>query len=113
MVSALEELERAAQRGDELPGDLPPPDQCLFLSLRALYSSYRAGYIGRDQAAKEKKQLVSWYDMNKLKYAAYRDALDMIYEISPFASDVEKHGCQYCRQMMKVFDRRIKKYRRS
>jgi len=107
----LEELERSASRGDELPDGLTPPGEYLFLSLRALYASYRSGHIDREQAGNEKKQLMKNHEIFTRRYQAHGDALDMIYEMSPYAADANKNGCEYCRQMMKVFDRRRKKYK--
>lgn len=49
--------------GDDLPMDLGYADQVMYLSLRLLYATYRKGTITREQAVKEKKQLLDEYRM--------------------------------------------------
>ena len=50
--------EPMAQRGDEMPGDIPCCDKIIYLELRNLYGSVRNKIITRDTAVREKKQLL-------------------------------------------------------
>lgn len=59
--------ESQAMRGDDLPMDLGYADQVMYLSLRLLYATHRKGIITREQAVKEKKQLLEEYRMYKFR----------------------------------------------
>jgi hypothetical protein len=50
-----------AQRGDEMPTDMPEPDKILYMELRCLYGSVRNKIITRETAITEKKQLLEDY----------------------------------------------------
>lgn len=45
-----------------MPPGLSFPDQCMFQALAGLYARYRAKTITRDQASREKKQLLREYE---------------------------------------------------
>lgn len=51
-------FERAAMRGDEMPGGLLLSEQKVFIALRSLYAAYRRGEIDRERASKEKQMLI-------------------------------------------------------
>ena len=59
--------EKQAMNGDDLPMDLGYADQVMYLSLRLLYATYRKGTIDREQAVKDKKQLLDEYRMYKFR----------------------------------------------
>lgn len=65
----LAELERAAAAGHGLPDGLRPPEQLLFLSLRALYRDFYAKQLTRGQAHLEKGKVLAQYKL----YAAMLD----------------------------------------
>lgn len=109
-MNVVEQIERLAQSGAEMPTGLAQPDQLLYLSLRNLYHSYKTGIVDKQQATKEKRQIITQYEIAKLKYEAHEDSLNAIYEMSPFASDAQKSGCPYCKSLLGVFDGRIHKY---
>lgn len=51
-------FERAASRGEELPGGLRLTEQRTYMALRSLYSEYRRGNIEREQASREKIKII-------------------------------------------------------
>ena len=53
--------EKMAMRGDEMPKGLEYPDQVLFQALSLLYGRYRLKLISREQAQKEKMNLLDEY----------------------------------------------------
>lgn len=53
--------EPQAQRGEDMPDDLPFSDQIIYLELRSLYGQVRNKIITRETAVKEKKQLLDNY----------------------------------------------------
>lgn len=59
------ELERDAMNGKEMPKGLGYPEQILYLELRMLYHQYREKIINREQAAEEKKKLLTEYQCYK------------------------------------------------
>lgn len=52
-------FERAAMRGEEMPGGLCLAEQRTYLALRLLYAEYHKGNIAREQAALEKRKLLA------------------------------------------------------
>lgn len=53
-----DKIERLAMAGEQMPPSLSMPDQLLFLCLRDLYHQYRAGFVDRDTAKKEKSEIL-------------------------------------------------------
>lgn len=50
--------ERSAMQNDPMPASLTFPDQLMYQSLALLYTRYRSKTITREQASREKKQLL-------------------------------------------------------
>lgn len=50
--------ERDAARGAAMPEDLPLEEQAAFQALRYLYQAYRSGVITKENAAREKGQII-------------------------------------------------------
>lgn len=61
----LDDLERLAYAGGELPPMLPMEEQMFFLSMRALYAQHRADALTKEQAAQEKQQVLAAYTAAK------------------------------------------------
>lgn len=53
-----DKIERLAMAGEPMPHGLNMPDQLLFLCLRDLYHQYRAGFVDREAAKKEKTAIL-------------------------------------------------------
>lgn len=51
--------ERSAMRGDPMPAGLSMPDQAMYQGLSFLYARYREGRISREDAAAEKRSMLS------------------------------------------------------
>ncbi len=64
----LEEMpyEKIAMAGGEMPTGLDYPDQILFMQLRLLYSSYKFGLADREQARREKVELLREYKAHQI-----------------------------------------------
>lgn len=69
MNANIEELERTAAAGHALPDSLRPPEQLLYLSLRAVYRDFYAHQLTREQAHLEKGKILAQYRL----YAAMLD----------------------------------------
>ena len=58
----MEELEQRAAQGQAMPDGLDAPQRALYISLRGLYYQYRMNIIDKEQAKKEKAQIVQDYN---------------------------------------------------
>lgn len=56
-------------RGDEMPDNLPLPDQMAYTTLRNIYSAYYSKAISREAASLEKRRLVRQYENAKETWA--------------------------------------------
>ena len=57
--------EKAAMNGEEMPDNLSPPDQALFLGLKYLYAQWKLGIIDKATAVKEKRKLLGAYEVHR------------------------------------------------
>lgn len=53
-----EEIEKLAMRGEEMPSGLDYPQQILYLSFALLYARYREKHISREDAKKQKLEIL-------------------------------------------------------
>lgn len=67
------EFERAAMNGDPMPHGLALEDQMAYQALARLYARYRAGYIARQDGAREKRQIEKARENAKarIRYSKY------------------------------------------
>lgn len=88
------DVELAAAKNRPLPKYVSAPEMCLYLSLRAIYSSWRRGDITKEQGTAEKNKAVAecerfdeeyqhWCDTHK----AYQDS---IRKADVLMSEIEK-----------------------
>lgn len=59
--------EGAAIRGEEMPQGLSYPEAILFLQLRMLYAQKRMGILTREQAIREKKELLREFEVYRYR----------------------------------------------
>jgi len=104
----VEEIERAAARGDELLDGLSQPRQLLFLSLRSLYREYKTGALTKDQAHLEKLRILKVYENAEINWNIYQETAQMRNRLSRYFVEIEKGGCDKCRLAIKIFDGRSK-----
>ena len=67
----IDEICSAANRGDELPNNLPLHDALLFLSMRHVYRDFHQGAIDMDTAKHEKQKLVYQHGLWSKRYEDY------------------------------------------
>jgi len=104
----VSEIETQANQNNELPPDLTQPEELLFLSLRVLYRDYKSGTILKDQAHREKLNILKAYESNKIWCEIYQNTAEMRNRLSRYFSEIEKGGCDKCRLAIKIFDGRMK-----
>lgn len=100
------EIETLAKKGTPLPEDTTLAESLFYYNLRALYKEYRDGVIDKDRAKVEKTRLVNrfgvqklWEDCGQEQYERWRKYLRIV-------SETEKHGCEYCRRIIRILDGR-------
>lgn len=91
-----DEIERAAAENRPLPEYMTAPEMCLYLSLRAIYSSFRKGSISREQGTAEKNKAVSECERLDEEYRhwcdTYKAYQDNIRKADVLMSEIEKSG---------------------
>ena len=60
--------ESEAMNGNPLPKGLDVPDQIMYLNLRNLYASLRAGTIDRQTAMNDKRELLHQYEIYQFNF---------------------------------------------
>lgn len=58
----IAELEKLAMKGANLPDNITPEEQLLFLQLKYMYILHRSGKITQEQGKSEKAKLISEYN---------------------------------------------------
>ena len=82
--------EPQAAAGEQLPQGLEYPDQILYLMLRCLYSSLKAGTIDRESAMAEKRQLMEDYRVYKFQADMGKHWADVIKETEAARAEYRK-----------------------
>lgn len=72
-IALPDDFERAASRGLPMPEGLDSSQQRLYLSLRHVYYAYRQGIVSREDAKREKEQLMEAYRKDPVR--AFVDAV--------------------------------------
>lgn len=108
MNRSVEDIERLAMTGCEVPEEYTQPEQLLFLSLRVLHWEYRHGVIDRAQAKTEKIQLVKEFELEMRMHEIFRRHVEIRNTMSHKLTAAEKSGCPHCRELVQIFDGRKK-----
>ena len=91
-----DEIERAAAENRPLPEYMTAPEMCLYLSLRAIYSSFRKGSISREQGTAEKNKAVAECERFDEEYhrwcEVHKEYQDNIRKADVLMSEIEKSG---------------------
>lgn len=101
------DIEKIAIHNDDMPSNLNPAEQLLFLSFRFLYASYRAGTITREQAKKEKQSILNRFEQMQRWAKIYQDTCRVWCELAGISKEVESGDCDRCKQIMRILDGRI------
>ena len=71
---SFSEIEDLAAENKPMPNNMLLEDQSTFLALRSLYSSWRGGHVGREQAQEERRRLKIAYEKRKELLSFYADS---------------------------------------
>lgn len=92
---------------------MPQPDGMtlselmLFTTARNICKALSDGIIDREQAHREKLNAIKVFDMDSLSERVWAQSARRMVAISQVLGEAEKHGCEYCRKVAKIFDGRI------
>ena len=70
--------EKTAMSGGDMPNGMEYPDQILFLELCLLYDSYKRNIVTREQATREKVELLRTYEAHKIVDKMGKEWVDQI-----------------------------------
>ena len=89
----VEELDRLAYAGAELPANLRQPEKTYFLGMRSLYRDYRRKDVSKEQSAREKTALL--HDLeNAMAHEEYAKKMEALWgRISLAAVEYIKNPC--------------------
>lgn len=108
MVSATIELEKMAMNGLPPPKELSLAGKKFYLSMVDLYRLFRSGVYNRDQAHDIKLDLVKDYQNELFREKLTDHHADIRNRYSHLLIQAEKEGCPVCRELVKIFDGRVK-----
>lgn len=95
-----------ARTNQPLPSNVSASERLLYYTLRGIYRSYAAGELSLDQAKREKNAALRDFESNALGERIWHDHARRMSEISRVLAQAEKCGCEYCKQIARIFDGR-------
>lgn len=88
------EIELSAAKSIPPPKYLTMPEMCFYVTLRSLYGYYRKGEISKDDASKEKQQIIGKCTEFASAYeqwcSVYKSYQDNIQKAGMLMNDIEK-----------------------
>lgn len=102
----FDEIFELARKKKKPPKNLTMVEFWTFSSARNIYKAYDEGTITLEQAQKEKMQLYKQFGVNELREGVYRNHMGRAYEITQLMIEINRNGCDLCRQFVKLLDGR-------
>ena len=103
----LNQIDEAAYSGvDILPRLIDDIDKIYYLAMASMYEAYRAGAIGKDEAAARKDQLRALHDRFDIDRKIYRQHQQIERNFAGHRKRLESCGCQNCKDMLMLIDGR-------
>ena len=102
-----DEIYELARKRQPAPDNMTLPEQLLYTTARNIYKSYSDGLISIEQAKQEKLHSIRNFDRLSLENDIYDDHMRRMVTISQVLGEAEKHGCEHCRKVAKIFDGRL------
>lgn len=98
------DIERLAMQGTEMPDGLDLPEQLLFLTLRELYSNFRAGKVNRERGRREKNRIMVAYEDLRSRYAIMDYHMKIRRRLEREVGSLYRCDCEHCRQVAAIMD---------
>ena len=103
----LNQIDEAAFSGiDILPRLIDDIDKIYYLAMVSMYEAYRAGAIGKDEAAARKDQLRALHGRFDIDRKIYRQHQQIERNFAGHRKRLESCGCQNCKDMLMLIDGR-------
>lgn len=103
----LNQIDEAAYSGvDIMPKLMDDIDRIYYIAMLSMYESYRAGAIGKDEAAARKDQLRALHDRFDIDRKIYRQHQQIERNFAGHRKRLESCGCQNCKDMLMLIDGR-------
>ena len=103
----LNQIDEAAFSGiDILPRLIDDIDKIYYLAMKSMYEAYRAGAIGKDEAAARKDQLRALHGRFDIDRKIYRQHQQIERNFAGHRKRLESCGCQNCKDMLMLIDGR-------
>ena len=103
----LNQIDEAAYSNiDILPRLIDDIDKIYYLAMVSMYEAYRAGAIGKDEAAARKDQLRAMHDRFDIDRKIYRRHQQIERNFAGHRKRLESCGCQNCKDMLMLIDGR-------
>lgn len=103
----LNQIDEAAYSNiDILPRLIDDIDKIYYLAMVSMYEAYRAGAIGKDEAAARKDQLRALHGRFDIDRKIYRQHQQIERNFAGHRKRLESCGCQNCKDMLMLIDGR-------
>ena len=103
----LNQIDEAAYSGiDILPRLMDDIDKIYYLAMVSMYEAYRAGAIGKDEAAARKKQLRALHGRFDIDRKIYRQHQQIEAAFGGYRRELETCGCEHCKKLIRLIDGR-------
>lgn len=103
----LNQIDEAAYSGvDILPHLIDDIDRIYYIAMLSMYESYRAGAIGKNEAAARKDQLRALHGRFDIDRKIYRQHQLIERALAGYRREIEVCGCEHCKKMLKLIDGR-------
>lgn len=81
-------------------------DMVLFIGLKYLLVAYKNSLATREEISTEKKKLLASYKIALIDEDMYQSQAKLRNRISSKLVELEKCGCEHCRELIRIFDGR-------
>jgi len=78
----------------------------LYYTLRGIYRSYEAGEITAEQGKRAKADAIREFGSMELSERVYFEQARRWSEICRVLTQADKYGCEYCKEISRLFDGR-------
>lgn len=103
----LNQIDEAAYSGiDIMPRLMDDIDKLYYLAMKSMYEAYRAGAIGKDEAAERKNVLRTLHGRFDIDRKIYRQHQQIERNFAGHRKRLESCGCQNCKDMLMLIDGR-------
>lgn len=109
MLSDYAIIDEAAKKNAPLPDNAGCTDRMLYHTLRAIYAQYQAGALPKPQAMKAKQKALSDYKELSQWEKIFDEEARQRKEIAAVIVEANKHGCEICKRIARIYDNRERK----